>query len=268
MLKLGNYGLNIGGFATDAEVCLGEAAKYLVLLLFTVLAIRLWRRSMKLPAPNRPAAFGLAGLATVIACAVGYFSVCHSLSRLYSYYGMKAFHDERLVPALALFQASAGYWKNPDTLGDQGVCLLFLDKPEDGIRLLDEAKASRSGRNTSFEQFYEGLYYFFHDQTGKAVPLLEEASGDATYRWSIIKLFAVVQLDQNQPQEAAKLMEPFMQAEITECDQAYIVASLDLAGGKTADAQALVARFGSGDLPPFWKSRFDKIRAKLQNPNP
>lgn len=54
MLKLGNSGLNISGFTDDAELFLGEAAKYLILLLFAVLAIRLWRRSMKLPAENRP----------------------------------------------------------------------------------------------------------------------------------------------------------------------------------------------------------------------
>lgn len=181
---------------------------------------------------------------------------------------MKAFHDERLLPALALFQASAGYWKNADTLGDEGACLLFLDKPDEGTRLLDQAKALRKGRNTSFEEYYEGLYYFFHDQTGEAAPLLEQASQDPAYRWSVVKLFAVVQLDRNQPQEAVKLMEPFMQAEVTDCDQAYIVASLDLNQGKRAEAQALTAKFDSDDLPPFWKSRFDKLRAKIQTPGP
>jgi len=268
MVKLGNYQFDIGGYSNFAELWLGEAAKYLALLLFAVLAIRLWRRLPRLPSAARPGGLWLAGAATVIACAVGYFSLCHSLGRLYSYYGMKALHSGRVLPALALLQVSEGYWKNADTLGEQGVCLLFLDKPAEGIQLLDQAKAMRSGRTTSFEQFFQGLYYLVHGQTGAAVPLLEQASSDSTYRWSVIKLFAVVQLDQNQPGEAAKLMEPFQQVQVTESDHAYIVAALDLAQGKTAEARALVAKYDSDSLPLFWKSRFDKLRAKLQNSQP
>ena len=42
------------------------------------------------------------------------------------------------------------------------------------------------------------------------------------------------------------------------------MASLKLAGGDKAGAQALVDKFATPDVAPFWKSRFDKLRAQLQ----
>jgi len=255
---------NISDYTALTKVILIETGKYFALLLFSVLAIRLWRRWVTVSAADKPKSLLLAGAATLVACAVGYASICHSMSLLYSYYGMKAFRAERLAPALILFQTAAGYWKSADALGEEGVCLLWLDKPDDGIRLLDEAKARRKGEGPAFEQFYEGLYYFFHDQESKAVPLLEGASVDPAYDWTITKLFAVFQLDQNQPQTAAKLMAPFMQVEVTETDQAYVMASLKLAAGDKAGAQALIEKFATPGLPPFWKSRFEKLRAQLQ----
>ena len=255
---------NITEYTALIKVVLLEAAKYFVLLLFSVLAIRLWRRWSRVSAAHRPKSLLLAGVATLIAGVLGYTAICHSMGLLYSYYGMQAFRAQRLAPALVLFQTSAGFWKSADTLGEEGVCLLWLDKPDDGNRLLEAAKALRRGESPAFESFYEGLYYFFHDQTGRAVPLMEKASADLTYRWSVTKLFAVVQLDQNQPQEAAKLMAPFLQAEVTETDQAYVVASLKLAEGNKAEAQALLDKFAKPDLALFWKSRFEKLRAQLQ----
>ncbi len=256
---------NITEYAALIKVILLEAGKYFALLLFSVLAIRLWRRWLKVSAAYKPKILLLAGVATLVAGGLGYASICHSMSLLYSYYGMEAFRAQRLAPALVLFQTSANFWKSADTLGEEGVCLLWLDKPDDGNRLLDEAKALRKGESPAFESFYEGLYYFFHDQTGKAVPLMERASANLTYRWSVTKLFAVVQLDQNQPQEAAKLMAPFLRAEVTETDQAYVMASLKLAEGGKTEAQALIDKFATPDLALFWKSRFEKLRAQLQN---
>jgi hypothetical protein len=255
---------NISEYAALIKVVLIEAGKYFALLLFSVLAIRLWRLWFKVSPAHKPKNLLLACVATLVACGVGYASICHSMSLLYSYYGMKAFRAERLVSALSLFETSGYFWKSADALGAEGVCLLWLDKPRDGARLLDEAKALRKGESPAFEQFYEGLYYFFHDQTSNAVPLMEKASLDPTYRWSVIKLFAVIQLDQNQPQEAAKLMEPFMQVEVTETDQAYVMAALKLAAGDKAGARALLDKFAPPDVAPFWKSRFDKLRAQLQ----
>ena len=75
------------------------------------------------------------------------------------------------------------------------------------------------------------------------MPLLEAASADETYRWSVIKLFAVMALDENRVADAAGLMKPFLQAEVTEIDQAYIMASLKLADGKKAEAQAILNKF-------------------------
>jgi outer membrane PBP1 activator LpoA protein len=97
------------------------------------------------------------------------------------------------------------------------------------------------------------------------VPLLAAASADETYRWSVVKLFAVIDLDENRTADAAELMKPFMQAEITESDQAYIIASLKLAEGKKAEAQEILNKFPLQDLSPLWKSRFEKLQAKVTN---
>ena len=252
---------NITDYTALTKVILIETGKYFALLLFSVLAIRLWRWWFRVSAARKAKNLLLACMASLIAGGLGYLSICHSMSLLYSYYGMEAFRAQKLAPALVLFQTSADYWKNADAIGGEGVCLLWLDKPADGIRLLDAARALRKGKSPPFE---EGLYYFFHEQTDKAVPLLEEASADTSYDWNITKLFAVVQLDRNQPQEATKLMAPFIQVEVTETDQAYVMASLKLASGDKAGAQALVDKFATPDVAPFWKSRFDKLRAQLQ----
>jgi hypothetical protein len=265
MVKLGDYAVNIGGFVDLGELIIGEAAKYLFLLLFSILAIRLWRRWPKVPAQNRRGNLIFAVCSTVIACVIGYFSICHSMSRLYGYYGMRAFKSDYLLSALSLFGKSGHYWKSADALGNQGICLLWLGHPDVGERLLQEAKQMRHGKNPAFEDFYEGLYYYFHDQTGKAIPLLESASTDETYHWTVVKLFAVLQLDANQPQEAEKLMEPFKQVEVTEADHAYVAASLALAEGKTAEARTLWQKFTSTNLPSFWRTRFDKLDLKINN---
>jgi hypothetical protein len=255
---------NITDYTALTGVILIETGKYFALLLFSVLAIRLWRWWFRVSAAHKLKNLLLACAASLIAGVLGYASICHSMSLLYSHYAMEAFRAQRLAPALVLFQTSAGYWKNADALGGEGVCLLWLGKPGDGLRLLDSAKALRRGKGAPFEDFYEGLYYFFHDQPEKAVPLLEQASADTAYDWNITTLFAVVQLDRNQPQEAARLMAPFMQVEVTETDQAYVMASLKLASGDRAGAQALVDKFATPEVAPFWKPRFDKLRAQLQ----
>lgn len=266
MVKVGNFGFDMGDFTEFTEIFLGEAAKYVVLLLFAVLAIRLWRRGAKLNGKNRQVHFVLAFAATAIACTVGYFSFCHSMSRLYSHYGMRAFLSGYPTSGLVLFSKSAQYWENPVTTGREGVCLLWIGKPNDGIRLLDKTRPDR--KNDSFDNYYEGLYYFYNGQTEKAIKLLEAASSDANYHWNVVKLFATLQLDWNKPQEAEKLMAPFKNAPVTEMDQAYVMASLDLVEGKTNDALALWKKFTATNLPPFWQSRFDKFGARIQNQKP
>ena len=101
-----------------------------------------------------------------------------------------------------------------------------------------------------------------------AIPLLEASSSSPDFRWGVTKLLAIIQLDWNQPQEAARLMQPFMQAEITETDQAYVIASLRLADGKKAEALSLANQFSTNDLTPFWQARFEKLRAKIQDQTP
>ena len=255
---------SMGDYIVSVKLLLQEAAKYVSLLIISVLAIRLWRRLPKISGPNRRKNFLAACFFSLVACGIGYFSICHSLGWLYSYYGTRAFDSGNFVPAFSLFQTSSGYWKTADALGKQGVCLLLSGRPDEGIKLLDEAKAMRRSQS-SFEQFYEGVHYFFHDQPGRAAPLLEEASADTSYCYKATKLLAIIQLDRNQTAEAARLMAPFLEVKPEESDQAYIAASFDLLGGKKAAARALLNQFPSGKLPAFWRPRFDKLRAETQN---
>src|ERR1700690_1231005 len=90
---------DIGNYTETTRLVLGEAGKYFALLLFSVLAIRLWRRWTKSPVPNKFNHLLLAGTATVVAAAIGYFSMCQSLGKLYLYYGMSAFRENRLPQA-------------------------------------------------------------------------------------------------------------------------------------------------------------------------
>lgn len=268
MIKLGNFQVNMGGYTEVAELILGETTKYLFLLLFSVLAIRLWRRLHKLPANNKRNNLLMACLASLIACGIGYFSIYHSLSRLYSYYGMRAFNSGYLSSAYSLFEKSSAHWKSADATGEQGVCLLWLGDPKRGIQMIAEAKNMRGGQNNSFEQFYEGLYYFFQKQLDLAIPLLRAASANPAYNWNVTKLFAVLYVDNQQFEDAERLMKPFAEVKITDYDHAYIMASLDLFEGKTAEAKILVDKFDLEGLSPFWKSRFDTLRAKMQNQTP
>ena len=142
---------------------------------------------------------------------------------------------------------------------------MWLDQTNQGIQLINQAKILRKGQNTAFENYYEGLFFYYHDQWSAAIPLLESASSDIGYQWNITKLFAVIELDNNRPEEAQKLMKPFEQAAITEYDQAYITASLDLWKGEKVEAEALEKKYRSENLPPFWKTKFDQLAVKIQN---
>jgi len=177
---------------------------------------------------------------------------------------MRAFKDGNLRSAFTLFRTSADYWKSADALGKEGLCLLLAGKTDQGAQFLDAAKALRSGKSTPFEQFYEGVAHFFSDRSDEAIPLLEAASVDTNYRWRVTKLLAVIQIDKNNPEDAARLLSPFQRVEVTECDHAYAVATLKLLAGKRTEAQALLDKFPSTNLVPFWRSRFDNLRARAQ----
>ena len=167
---------SIHDYAEWVKLLLSEFAKYFALLLFVVLAIRLWKRLPKLSGGNRRGNFFLACLATMLAFAIGYFSICHSISKVYLYYGMRAFHSYKLGPALSLFETSLKYRESADALGGKGICQLWSGDVAEGIQSLDKAKALRKGKGTPFENYYKGLYYFYLDDLTNAVPLLEVSS--------------------------------------------------------------------------------------------
>lgn len=261
--------LDMASYTRWVQVLLGEVGKYFFLLLFSVLAIRLWRRFFTLTG-GKPGNLLQACAVSILAGCLGYFSIRHSLSLLYSGYGERAFAAGNLPAAFTLFQKSSGYWSSADAMGKQGVCLLLSGRSGEGLRRLAGAKALRHGRLTPFEEFYEGLHYFFQEQPDQAIPLLEAASANPAYEWSVVKLLAVIQLDRNQVADARRLMAPFLQAKVsdTDCDHAYVVAALDLTDGKRSEAAALLDRFPPENLSPFWKPRFEKLRIRIQNQAP
>ena len=256
---------NIGTYTETTELVLAEAGKYFALLLFSVLAIRLWQRWARSPGAKQPANLFLAGAFTLVAAAIGYFSMRQSLGKLYSHYGIIAFHESRLPQAITLFEMSSKCWNSADAVGQKGVCLLLSGNRDQGLQLIGEAKTLRKGRNVPFEEYYEGLYFFILGQQSNSVPLLEAASADWTYRWNVIKLFAVMALDENRVADAAGQMKPFQEAEVTEFDQAYIMASLKLAYGRKAEARALLEKFSGANLSPMWQTRFEKLRRRLSD---
>jgi hypothetical protein len=254
----------IGDYMEFVKLILGESARYFACLLFAILAIRLWRRAPRLKGANKQQTLLLAGLASAASCAIGYLSMNHSLGLLYSNYGMKAFRSGQVLSAASLFHTSAAHWKTADAVGKEGACLLLLGNEDQGPRLLAEAKTMRKGNVAPFEQHYEGLFYFFHDQPDKAYPLLEASSSELLYRWDAIKLLCVILLEKNQGIEAANFMAPFAGVKIEDCDHAYVVASLKLLEGKKSETEALLDAFPPDKLAEFWKTRFEKLRAKTQ----
>jgi tetratricopeptide (TPR) repeat protein len=255
---------SIGNYIISVQVLLVEFGKYFALLLLSVLAFRIWRSSLKMPAASRPRSMLLAGFITFLAIGTGYFSIQNSMGMMYFHYGEQAFNSGRLAQAYSLFDYSAKFWDGADVTGRKGVCVLLLGNTDQGEALLEKAKVMRHGNNNSFEQYYEGLYYLIHNQEKKAIPLLAAVSADPLYHWIVIKYFAALDLDAGHPQDAAELMKPYMQAAVTEGDQAYIVAALKLAAGKPDEAKALLDKFSSSELPPFWKSRFEKLQSQVK----
>ena len=90
------------------------------------------------------------------------------MARLYSYYGMRAFSSGYLASACSLFSKSSEYWESADSLGNEGICLLLLGKTDEGTKLVEEAKMMRKGQSSSFEEYYQGFYYFIQEQPDKS----------------------------------------------------------------------------------------------------
>ena len=139
----------------------------------------------------------------------------------------------------------------------------MLGYPESGFALIAQARALRQGRKAPFEDFYEGMYYFLKGDVDRAVPLLQVASVDNTYRWSVIKIFAVIDLDANRVADAAGLMEPFQQVEVTEFDQLTSWPRSSLRMAKRPRPGHCWTGFPTAGLTPMWKQRFEQLRAKL-----
>lgn len=257
--------LDIGNYARLIEVFLGEAAKYLLLLLFTVLAVRLWRHVPHTSGARRQKSVVFALVITFLAAAIGYGSIRHSLGRLNLHYGMDAVTSGNVTSALGLFQSSAREWKSADAIGGEGICLLLMGQTNIAFQMLDESRAMRHA-HSKFEDYYEGIYFFYHGQWNDAVPLLESASTELDYRWNITELIAVIELEKGDPRNAGDLMKPYQAAPVVDYTEAYILASLDVRSGDKSKAKALMQEYDSTNVPPFWKSRLDKLNAELQTP--
>jgi Tetratricopeptide repeat len=256
---------SIGQYADTVTLLLVEGAKYLGVLAVCVVAIRLWRRLSQVTGTNRHQTFALALVTSVLAGTLGYVSLSHSLGRMYYSYATRAFYSGKVPAALSLFRTAQGYWKSADSAGGEGVCLLLLGQPSEGIRRLEWAAARRDGKNSSFELHYTGIYYFFQGKSSEAIPLLQASAYYPEYTWDADKLLAVAFLDQGRSDEAARLMEPFASVEVKECDHAYVLASLKVLQNKPSEARALLDRFPDDQLNGFWKPRFDKLRVKSQS---
>lgn len=259
--------LNIWDYTQGLTVVLSEAGKYFLLLLLVVLALRLWRQLPHLSGPNRQKMLLFASVASILAVVVGYYSICNSLGRLYFHYGIRAVNAGNIGSALLLFQSSAKNWKTPDALGGEGVCMLWNGMTNQGMALLSDAAKLRA-RPNSFEDYYEGMYFFYQNQWDTAAPLLASASSDEQYRWNSVKLVSVIELEKGNPQKAEELMQPFAAADVTDYDQAYVMASLDLWKTNKVQARTLAEKYNPSDLPPFWKSRFQKLDAQIQARSP
>jgi hypothetical protein len=254
--------LDIGNYTEGSKLVLTEVGKYFAVVLFSVLAIRLWRRWIKTGGLKDIGGLVCALIVTLLALGIGYFSMRQSLGSMYSHYGMNAFRDGRVPQALALFETADGYWSTADTVGPKGVCLMLLGDPDKGRALIAQARTLRKA-DSQFEDFYEGIYLFSQGETDKSLPFLTVASSADEYRWSVIKIFSAINVDAGDITNAQRLMQPFMQIEVTEPDHAYVMAGLKLADGKPDEARALLNRFPETNLPAMWQSRYAKLRTKL-----
>lgn len=256
---------NLPNYSANVLVILTEGGKYFAVLVLAILAIRLWRRWGRVSSGGKASSLMLACLMTALTALAGYLSMRHSLARMDSYFGMRAFDQGHLPQALSLFEASERNWGNADTLARRGVCFLFLGEGQRGLALLKQARDLRQGEGTSFEFINEGLYRFGQGDAPGAIRFLRAAAKDATYNWTATKTIAVIELDQNQVAAAAEDMKPFLQVDVRDFDQAYVLASLKLADGNKAEARALLNQVSTNSLGPVWASRFDKLRAHLQD---
>jgi hypothetical protein len=257
--------LNIYDYTANTLVILTEGGKYFVVLVLCILSIRLWRRWIRVSSARNACGLIIACVATCLAAIAGYLSLRMSNAAADYYFGMQAFDAGRLPQAGALFATSQQKWQNGDTLGRLGVCLLLLGETNQGIAMLDHARAMRHGKGTPFEFIYEGEYDFTQGNTNAALKFLRAAAKDPAYTWSATKTIAVIELDANQVAAATEDMKPYLSRDVTDFCQAYVLASLKLADGKKDTARALLDKFPSASLTSEWQKRYDQLRLRLQD---
>lgn len=255
---------NIGEFTHLAGVLLWEGGKYLIVLVLLVVSLRLWRIVFRQSPGKKWASLGLACAFSAACAGATWVSMQHSLGRLYYYYGVKTFRTGDTVSAGLLFETSAKHWKFADAVGRRGICLLLTDRNSEGERLLEQAKSMRQGEISTFEAFYAGFAYFFHNKSQQAISFLQASTIDPDYKWAAVKLLATIKVDEGKPQEARELLAPYDKFGVADCEHAYVVASLDLIDGKQSEARALLDRFPTNNLTGFWKAKFEKLRLKAQ----
>ena len=256
---------NICDYTDHVGTILAEGGKYFVLLVLCILAIRLWRRWCRVRAARNTSSLILACVVTVAAGFTGYFSMRHSLATMDTYFGIQAYDNGRLEQAAALFEASERNWLMGDTLGRHGVCLLYLGQGNQGVAMLAQARAMRRGEGTPFEFMNEGWYDFIQGNQPDALKFLRAAAKDLAYRWPATKIIAVIELDQNQIAAAAEEMKPYLQFEVTDFEQAYVLATLKLADGHKEEARTLLNKFPAPHSTTQWQTRYDQLLARLQN---
>lgn len=258
----------IVGYSNTIQILLIEFGKYFGVFLLSVLCFRTFRSSMKMPAAGRRKGLLLAGFIGLMAIMAGYCSIQNSMGIMYLHYGNAAFDSGRLEQAYDLYDSSAKFWDGADATGRKGVCLFLSGATNQGEALLERASMMRHGKNTSFEQFYKGLYYLINHQDKQAVLFLSQAAADNAYNWTVVKYFAALDLDYGDTQSAATRMEPYLNADITDGEFAYIIAALDVANGKPDAAKAVLDKFSPAELTPFWKVRFEKLQAQINQTHP
>ena len=256
---------SIGDYNEWIRVAIGEGGKILILLLLVVFCIRLWKRMTGARRTVRGVLVACALTAATIAA--GYWGTCHSLSRLYSFYGDDAFNESRCGSAVLLYQTSNQYWRRADTVGKLGVSLLLLGQPTPAQRLLTEAKSMRGGVASHQECFFQGLYWFLNDRPAVAVSLLERSRGDVQFQWKSVKLLSIIAIDQGRISEVVGLMEPFRRAKVEEGDHAYIQACLLVHEGRKNAAWQMIQPYVPDQFPKFLLPRVERLRNSLPAAN-
>ena len=127
---------DIGNYTETTGLVLGEAGKYFALLLFSVLAIRLWRRWAGSSAANKSENLFLACAFTLMARGHRiFFHVPKPRQTLLPLRNERLPRGPAAAGASRCLKLSSKYWNSADALGQKGVCLLLSGDAGPGIAL-------------------------------------------------------------------------------------------------------------------------------------